>query len=248
MSKTEQLVTKDFFTGLPFWGDLERTEQSTVEKETRGLAAAHAGQVVSRIAIGEHLTNLQAVLDGKKLFRPYLETLNFSYRTAYRYMEAYRAVKDRLPEYALRLAAARGMDLVSFGPGGVVRPFGAYTEAIKKLPPPADPQDVPEWLNKVEEARKAVPKGGTRHKRTVAPDGALKGAFRAVTSQYKRLPGGKTRNQWAVKLLGILMAEFGLPAQTVQPEAVPEGFRAVLGRPKEKKERGERGAREDGAA
>jgi hypothetical protein len=230
MSKAA-LVTSDFYSALPFWGKLERDEQSTVKKETEALAAAHAGQVAHRVEMGEHLTNLQAVLDGKNLFLAYLKSLNFSYRTAYRYIEAYKAVKAQLPDYALRLAAARGIDLVGYAGD---RPFGPYTDPIKKLPPPKEVEAVPEWLDRIEEARKAAPR--PRAKGTASPQNTLKRAFRAVSTHYNRMPSGKARTQWAVKLLGILMAEFGLPAQTLQPEAVPEGFRAVLGRPKGKGE------------
>jgi hypothetical protein len=95
LMKNGHLVPKDFFTALPFWGELERDEQSTVKKETEELASAHAGQVASRMEMGEHLTNLQGVLEPKRLFQKYLGSLNFTPRTAYRYIEAYKAVKER---------------------------------------------------------------------------------------------------------------------------------------------------------
>lgn len=223
----QELVQKDFFTSLPFWDKLERAEQSTVQKETIGLAEAHAGQVMSRMRMGEHLTNLQAVLDGKGLFVRYLKSLNFSYRTAYRYMEAYKAVKDRVPDSALRLAAARGMDLVGYEAG---RPFGAYTEPIKLLPPPAEESQVPQWLDAIESKRSELPRV-VKH-RTANPETALKTAYRSVTGRFKGLPNGKGRVTLIKRLIGYIMADFGLPAQTLEPEAVPEGFRAQVGRPR----------------
>lgn len=227
MNKTE-LVARDFFTALPFWDKLERGEQQAVQRETRELAAAHAAQVLSRTKMGEHLMNLQDALDGKGYFVNYLKTLNFSYRTAYRYIEAYKAVKDQVPEIALQLAAARGMDLVGYQAD---RPFGPYTEPIKMLPPPAEADAVPKWLDEIEAKRKEMPKK-PRHARSVSGDAALRMAFASVYRRFKSLPNGKGRGAWAQKLLGLLMAEMGMPAQRIEPEAVPEGFRPKVGRPK----------------
>lgn len=226
----QELVTRDFFTALPFWDKLEKTEQRTVKAETEGLAEAHAGQVVSRMKMGEHLRNLQIVLEGKGLFVKYLETLHFSYRTAYRYIEAFKAVKGQLPDTTLQLAAARGMDLVGYQAD---RPFGPYTEPIKMLPPPSSAADVPAWLDKIEEKRKMLPRKPRRAK-VAAPDISLRMAFASVYRRFKQLPGGRSRVAWSQRLIGLLMAEMGLPAQRFEPEAVPEGFRPKVGRPKRK--------------
>jgi hypothetical protein len=180
--------------------------------------------------MGEHLQNLQMVLEGKGLFVKYLETLHFSYRTAYRYIEAYKAVKDQVPETVLQLAAARGMDLVGYQAD---RPFGPYTEAIKALPPPAEAEKVPEWLDGLEEKRKELPKRARNHKPAPA-EASLRMAFASVYSRFKSLPNGKGRVAWSKRLIGLLMAEFGLPAQHFEPEAVPDGFRPKVGRPKRK--------------
>lgn len=225
--KNGHLVPKDFFQALPFWGELEREEQTTVKTETEHLAAAHAGQVTLRIEMGEHLTNLQGVLEPKRLFQKYLASLKFTPRTAYRYIGAYKAVKERVPDYALRLAAARGIDLVGYQES---RPFGPYTEPIAQLPPPKDPDKVGEWLDRLEEKKKALPRKSSG--RSPSPDASLKQAYRSVTAAFKRLPSGKGRVAWSKRLLGLLMTEFGLPAQTIEPEAVPEGFQAVVGRPR----------------
>jgi hypothetical protein len=224
----QELVTKDFFTALPFWDKLENVERKTVERETKELAAAHADQVVSRARMGEHLMNLQLVLEGKGLFVKYLETLHFSYRTAYRYIEAYKAVKGQLPDIALQMAAARGMDLVGYQAD---RPFGPYTEPVKALPPPADTDKIPEWLDQIEEKRKEMPKRARRAK-AAPPEASLRMAFASVYRRFKALPAGKGRVVWSKRLIGLLMAEMGLPGQHFEPEAVPEGFRPKVGRPK----------------
>jgi hypothetical protein len=226
----QELVTRDFFTALPFWDKLEKPEQRTVKAETEGLAEAHAGQVVSRMRMGEHLQNLQTVLEGKGLFVKYLDTLHFSYRTAYRYIEAYKAVKDQVPENVLQLAAARGMDLVGYQAD---RPFGPYTEAIKALPPPAEADKVPEWLDGLEEKRKELPRRARNHK-PASGEIALKTTYRSVYSRFKSLPAGKGRVTLIKRLIGFIMADFGVPSQTMEPEAPPEDFRAKVGRPKKK--------------
>jgi hypothetical protein len=230
VAKTTDLVKKDFFTSLDFWDKLGREDQHTIERETRGLHAAQAGAMQSRIAIGEHLTNLQSVLEGKGLFVKYLNSLNFTYRTAYRYIGAYKVVKEQIPDYALRLAAARGVDLVGYSER---EPFGRYTESIKQLPPPADADKVPAWLDQIEERRKKQPKGtGGHRRRSASPEALLKEAYRSVTAAFKRLPGGKGRVVWGKRLIGMLLVEFHLPANSAEPEAVPEGFKAQVGRPK----------------
>ena len=180
--------------------------------------------------MGEHLQNLQTVLEGKGLFVKYLETLHFSYRTAYRYIEAYKAVKGQMPDTVLQLAAARGMDLVGYQAD---RPFGPYTEAVKALPPPAETEKVPEWLDALEEKRKALPRKA-RHARSVPSETSLRMAFASVYRRFKGVPAGKGRVAWSKRLIGLLMAEMGLPGQHFEPEAVPEGFRPKVGRPKSK--------------
>jgi hypothetical protein len=223
-------VTKDFFTALPFWDKLEKMEQRTVKAETEGLAEAHAGQVVSRMRMGEHLQNLQMVLEGKGLFVKYLETLHFSYRTAYRYIEAYKAVKDQVPETSSswRLQGVWiWSDTRRTGRSGPIR------RPSRPLPPPAEAEKVPEWLDGLEEKRKELPKRARNHKPAPA-EASLRMAFASVYSRFKSLPNGKGRVAWSKRLIGLLMAEFGLPAQHFEPEAVPEGFRPKVGRPKRK--------------
>lgn len=227
MTKT-QLVSKDFFTSLPYWDRLERDEQADVERETKGLAAAFAGHVMTRTAMGEHLANLQTLLEGKRLFRTHLEQLHFSYRTAYRYIEAFKAVKERVPDYALRLAAARGIDLVGYH---AKEPFGPYTNIMKRLPPPTIEAKVPEWLDKLEEEKARQPRRRSRG-RSVDPDARMKSAFRSCLNQFSKMDTGRERTRWAQRLIGCLLAEFNLPAARYEPEAAPEGFHPVLGRPK----------------
>lgn len=234
MSKTLQLVKRDFFTALPFWTDLNAAERQAVESHTRALAVAMAGQAQTRLEMGEHLMGIRAVLEKKRCFRKYVvENLRFGWRTAYRYMRGYQTTRDRVPDYALRLAAARGIDLVGIHPE---RPFGSYTEAVKRLPVPKAEAAVPEWLEKLEAARRAQnakkgPSGSSR-----APEARMIRVYRYTTGQYGRVKEGGTSSahRWGLKLLGVLLTEFGLPAQRIEPVDIPDGFKAVLGRPRKK--------------
>lgn len=224
-----ELAQKDFFTGLPFWNGLEKDEQTVVERETLGLMEEMKGQVTSRLKMGAHLLTLRDVLKSK--FRPYIiDNLNFHWRTGYRYMQLAEFFRNGggVSEPVVELAAAKGVDLVGFT---VARPFGPYTEAVKKLgPAPKDPAKAGVWIEAVEAERQASPRKG-RRKAPAPPEARMVRAFRAAVAEYKGV-GGSGKSRWAVKLVGILMAEFGLPKGSVAPEAVPEGYRAVLGRPK----------------
>lgn len=228
MSKDNDLVPDHFFASLPFWNELERAEQHGVKLETKEFLKARIGVDISRFKMAEALFNLQKLLEGKGLFVKYVESdaLRFSYRTAYRYIEVYKKAVNRLSAATLRRAAAKGMELIGYQ---AERPFGDYTESIKLLPPPSDESKVDDWLDELEEKRKSLPR---RAKRTVAPEASLKIAFASVYRRFKGLPTGKTRVAWSQRLIGLLMAEMGLPAQRFEPEAVPEGFRPKVGRPK----------------
>jgi hypothetical protein len=241
MSKSKLIVEKDgaglvpsnFFEGLPYWKDLKKEEQNTVVSATLSLRQNALKAVEGRLGMGLSLLQLQAVLEGRGLFVKYLHTLNFSYRTAYRLMVAASRVEEGLPRPALEAAVARGIDLISHNPA---RPFGAYTEPIKQLPPPPGVAGVDEWLDKLEKLREDTP--GLRPKRIRTTDTTKMElrAFRAVRNAYRALSvPPKAKHAWAVSLIGKIMAELGVPAQRFEPEAAPDEFRRGPGFPLGKK-------------
>lgn len=233
MSKAAlELVRKDFFTELPFWQELDGQEKQTVERHTRGIHACLAEAKLTRHEIGEHLTAIQDVLKPRRQFDRYLDTLHIGKRTARRYMQCFAIGSAHLPPYAMKMAAVRGMDLVGFQPA---RPFGPYTEAVKKLPVPTIEAAVPEWLDELQRRAGMARKGLHAGRRGLPVEIRLRAAFRSAVGQFSRVKDGQgapAARKWAVQLLTVLMFEFGLPAQKLTPEAPPEGFRAVLGRPK----------------
>ncbi len=226
------LVPNDFYKALPFWTELSKEEQQSIKTHTGEFLQARQSNVESRLAMARSLYELQSDLEGRGLFIKYLEeNLDYSYRTAYRLIEGWKRVSKQLPEKVLDGAMERGMDILGYQAS---KPFGPYTAVIKELPPPKT-GDVAKYLQTVEERRKALPSPQKAAKagRKADPAAALVGAYRSASSWYRRIGlTGKARGKWAAELLSYLMAEFGLPAQRIEPAAAPEGFKAVLGRPK----------------
>lgn len=229
--KDKLLRDKDFFTEQPFWDALSREEQGIVRSETKELSDMLGRAAQLRIEMGGALTKLQAVLEPRREFKKYLRTLRVSERTAYRLIGVHKVVRQKLSDHVIRLLAARGMDVAGYS---VKNPFGAYSEALKRLPPPSDEALLPDWADKLEEEKKKHPV--KRSKKPQEPDYPLKTAYQKCSNQFKPVPAGKHRTNLALRLIGMLMWEFGLPAQTVRPEAPPEDFKPRgPGRPKVRK-------------
>lgn len=230
---TTKAIEKDFFTSLPYWGELNKDEQGAVKQGTIGLYRGAAKVGSGQLEIAKSLVELHAALEGKGLFIKHLNTLDFSYRTGYRLKNAYQRAVGELGQPVVDAAMERGLPLLGFR---AERPFGEYTEAVKALPaPPSDPAKVVGWVEKLEETKKDMPnpqKRAARRRRAADPAKALVEAYRGASRWYKALgTTGKARSTWAQQLLSYLMAEFGLPAQKIEPAAVPAGFRPQVGRP-----------------
>ena len=234
------LITKEFVgEQLDFWGKLGAEEQRTVLTETVGVVAEINRGVAAKIAVGRHLQAVKKVLasprEGEGQWLKYCNNLlPFSYRTAERYIEAFERVEGVLPAPVLEAAIARGVDLLASN-ADPKRPFGAYTEAVKQLPPPKDPtpKQAVEWVERVQEVAKNTPRLRHNARRRVGARELEVRAFQEFWRAYNGLPAGKTRAAWAVRLIAKLMTVAGLPAQRVEPEAIPDGYRPEpVGRPK----------------
>jgi hypothetical protein len=231
------LVPAEAFVSMPGWDKLDETEQSTVLSEGHGLAHELLVHGTSRMAIGAHLYKLRNVLTPHGLYGRFLKYFHFSKRTADRYVAGYENANKLLPEPIVRAAMARGINIIG---DTAMKPLGIYTGAVKKLPPPKNPDTVQAntWLNQIEQVRK--------DERQAAPAGiisiepidaqmALKECFRFINTRYKRLPNNsKTRSAFVRSLVGMILSELGVAGpQTFTPTAVPEDFRAQRGRPRE---------------
>src|SRR6266496_1014598 len=138
---------------LAWWDKLNDDEKNSVIAASQRLGEALVTFGTSRLAIGEHLTRLQAVLEPHNLFQRFLKNFHFSKRTAYRYIAGYNNAKNRLPENVLKAAMARGFNIVG---ESEIKPLGIYTRAVEKLPPPVNPTPTQAvtWLEQVDEVRR----------------------------------------------------------------------------------------------
>lgn len=237
------LVPVETFTELNFWQELNDKEQATVIQEGEQLAVAMLNYGRSRLAIGEHLFNIQRILEPKNVFTKFLSKVcHFSPKTAYRYINGYKNAQQMLPETVLKAAMARGYNILG---DTEEKPLGIYTEAAKQLPPPreASAEQAATWLDSVEQVRKK-----TRGMTSAAvesinpipqdPDTLLKECFRFVDNRFRKLPiSHKVRQQWIKTLIGMELTLLGVGnQQTLSPIAIPTDFKAERGRPRIGKE------------
>ena len=215
-----QKVPDEFFENLPFWNDLSKDRQKTVITGTNRIHSAVGAALQLRTEAARAAAEVrEALLDGG-YWQKYLQSLTQSMRSAYRWLD--RLDKLALPPAVLDAAAERGIDVVD----------GRYFNVIRDLPPPKtlEGEAVDKYFHKVTVT--------VRDRRSKAkrdrpdPARAELQAWRAVINRAQAAPAGRARTSWAVRLIGKLMAEFGLPAQRFEPEAVPDMFRAKVGYPK----------------
>jgi hypothetical protein len=228
------IIPETAFTEWSGWDKLSGDEQKIVINEGKLLAQALLQYGNSKIAIGEHLTKLQGILEPHNLFGRFLKNFHFSKRTAYRYISGFQNAKGLLPEPILKAAMARGVNILG---DSTEKPLGVYTDAVEKLPPPreANAEQANTWLNKLEEVRKETRSTGAAFTMEVPqdPQTLLKECYRFVHLRYRRLPNNhKVRQSWVHKLTGMILADLGVSGpQTFTPMAVPEDFKAQRGRP-----------------
>lgn len=223
---------------LKWWAKLTAPEQSAVIEETKGLADALIETHDGMLRVGERLTKLQGILEPHSLFTRHISHFHLSKRTAYRYIARYKNVAQ-LPEPIVRLAMARNLAL---GGDTEVKPYGNYTEAVRKLPPPRNPteEQAATWLNQVEQVAKETRQAnldaapGYTLPEPTDPTTAMKEAYRFVANRYRQLPNNsRARSTWIKGLVGMLLTELGVSGpQQFSPTAVPEDFQVGRGRPR----------------
>lgn len=236
------LVPITTFTSLSWWNKLSEQEQLTVKTEGEQLATELLNHGRSRLAIGEHLSKLQAILEPHNLFGKFLKTYHFNSRTAYRYIRGYENASKMLPESVVKVAMVRGFNI--FGESEE-KPLGIFTEAAKQLPPPqnATEKQAEVWLDSVDKVRKQVrgqgvsPSTGLQEVMAVPqdPETLLKETYRFFENRYKKLPNNsKVRANWVRSLIGMALSTLGVSGQqSFTPIAVPEGYKAERGRPRQ---------------
>lgn len=219
---------------LPGWENLQRKDQIAVERATKTLEGVLMDYGRSRLAIGEQLSVIQEKLQSTNMFSKYLETFHFKRSTAYKAIKEYSNAVQWLPEPVLRRAMSRNMPMLG---AEQERPLGVYTDPVKRLPPPdtEEPKVIDQWLDTIEQARI---RADSRSKKFIEVEADFEAlliqAYRFASLRINKLPkGSKIRRQFLDKLVGMLLAELGIASgQTFEPEAIPEGYRAEVGRPR----------------
>jgi hypothetical protein len=245
--EVRQLVPTARFEELKFWDKLSEKEQQIVKEESHQLVQAMILHGGSKLAMGEHFLKLRDVLEPRRCFQKYVKAATrLPLRTVLRYITAYENASTRLPEVVLRAAMARGMNMLG---EREEEPLGKYSRAVEIMPPPRSPDadQANRYLDQVEtwnrERRSIIEKGKKKGKSMVDelvkpgdPDKLLRKSYRAFEMFFKRLPNDRrTRRHFIEKLVGMMLADLGVAnSQTFEPTAIPEGFKAVRGRPKEK--------------
>lgn len=213
---TEMMIDPKTFQGL---SKLEPNEQDKVRQEDRLLANSMKTEAVSKLSIGEHLTNLRKILEPKHIFVAFLKqwsseyALPMSRATAYRYMDMYDTAYSALPGPILERAIQKGTKM------------GAEILAFHPPPQTEDPTEIEKYLDGLKQNRVEVVPG---------PDLLLRECVNFVGTRWAKLPGDHTsRTAFMQSLVGMLMAKFGVASeQTFHPMAIPESFRAQRGRPR----------------
>lgn len=228
-----ELVLNNILTNLPGWDRLDKKDQTVVERETKLLSEDLKGYGRSRLAIGERLTNIKTRIP-RGMFVRFLDNVNLKRSWAYNQMTAYRNASKWLPKPVVDAAMARNMQMLGITEE---KPLGVYTDVVKRVPPPKtdDLTKIHNWLDSLEESRK---KSLMRHSNRIEiveddPEVLLKQSYRFVSGRMKKLnTRGRARRAFVENLFGMLLSELGVSqGQTFEPQAVPEDFRAVVGRP-----------------
>jgi hypothetical protein len=246
----DQIVPISRFQALPFWEKLNTNQKANLQEEGTNLAAAMMMHGASGLAIGEHLFNVNQMLKPiNGAWSRFVKDWQFkNERTAYRYVQRYKNAKNHLPQNVLK--AAMGRNISIYG-DKEERPLGAYTEAVKILPPPRNPdiEAANRYLDQLEETRKmnndAQKKFGNKdgEVRVLAAPATSKNkemwtmhVYRMFRSRFRRLPSSKTsdaRKEFVKTVIGMILTEAGVSGGNFGAIAIPEEFRAERGRPRE---------------
>lgn len=217
MKRTNASDALNSLASMTGWGDLETNEQSAITGATTKAAKALEDVGNAKLAAGEHLSKIEAILKPKRLFTNYLiEVFHMSRATGYRYINLYTALADALPEPILKVAMLRSDDRLNI----------ALVKSGTTAPRTTNIVKINEYLDSVQlTGPRLVPQ-------TRTPDDVKKAMFHSASLLLKKVSG---RSKAAVlnSVVGMLMTELGISnPMSFEPQAVPENFRAVRGRPK----------------
>lgn len=180
----------------------------------------------SGLKIGNTLSKLELLLKPRGVWTAYLNSLpGFNIASAYRFIRGFRNAENRYTKPILNLVLSSGMDML----GDDKKPYGKYTDVVKKLPPPKvtgdDSKDIAQaqdWLTRVDANYKASRKKGA----VKLPDSETlqKEAFSAVLKRYGKVPENK-QLQWIRDLFAYVLGNMQMVQDfVVEPKTPPASF------------------------
>jgi hypothetical protein len=200
------------------WSKLEPNEQNRLTVETQALERAAEAYEMSNLEIGEHLDNINKVLNPKRQFNKWLlwwlksRKKGKSRSWAYQAMAEYQAIKKDIPKPVLDAAKAAGTRI------------NPLIYAKHPAPKTSDPGQIQKYLDSLKTTRLEV---------VSSPDQLLKECVNFVGTRWEKLPNNsKARTAFMRALIGMLLAKFGVASElSFAPMAIPDTFRAKRGRP-----------------
>lgn len=212
-------MTNESLVSMDSWGKISPAEKRAVQSEALALQEALIHRENSKLAIGEHLINLQKILKPKGLYTRFLRHYNFSEKSSYRYIRAFKLAQGRLPQDILKTAMMKGMDILG----------DDYEQAIKELPPPAkaSTEEAVQYLTTIKTKCKEIRSiKRTERLEEKNPEILLEQAYQDFRLHFRKLPANhKRRMRWVHELAGMMLTELGVGnPQTIAPIAVPADF------------------------
>lgn len=200
------------------WEGLQPEEQSSIRKETEQAIEDIENERKSRLSFGKHLTSVHDILKPKGMWIEYLERVfHMSVATAYRYMELYRSINEKLPPPLLVIALRRGLE---------IRPKSLNATPIPKTD---DPKKLEAFFEKI-----SRPTPRIVSIETASSEDVLKECVNFVLLRARKVHG-RGRGPFLKHLVGILIGQLTPSSegeQSYQSLPMPDSFLVLRGRPR----------------
>jgi len=205
---------------------LDTVTRNEVTRLTKELQGAVTDFGMSGLKIGKVLKDIHTLLDPRGQFTPYLNSLpGFSVATAYRYMSAYEGAIANMPKNILNTVIAAGLPMLGTGD----KPYGKYSDVIKKHPMPKDPSDeeAQQYIAEVQaEYSKTRKKGGAK---VPNPDALKYEAFTSVLKKYSKVPDN-AKQYWIKQLFSYVLGNLGMDGVwEITPKKPPASWVSAKG-------------------
>lgn len=212
--KAEQPIMLDTLEG---WGELSGLQQSTITSETKGLIEDLKQLGETRLRIGARLHKIRSILiqTKKGAWEQYITTLHISRASANRYIVMYDETAKILPAPIVEAALARGIDKIR-------------SEVVRKFPPPAKASvvQIEDYLDKIQHEKPV------RMAKERSTEELKKDLINELRKAYKDIPA-RSKQTWMLSFLGMCLTVMGVSNEMrLTPEAIPDSFAVVRGRPK----------------